>query len=148
MVQFSQLMGHNTAHSLIHANAVSFQGAGILLLGNSGSGKSDLSLRLIDQGGVLISDDYTSLSFQASTLCASPPENIAGKLEVRGIGIIDLPYKHNHPLHLVIMLCKNYERLPEPDYFIFQEHQLPKFTLNPFEISVINKIKLLINMYL
>ena len=58
--------------------------------GPSGSGKSDLALRLLDRGFTLVSDDQTIVSRDGDRLIASAPPNIAGKLEIRGIGIVDM----------------------------------------------------------
>ena len=75
----------------IHASCVELAGAGILLRGPSGSGKSDLALRLIDSGARLVADDRTDLVVEDGRLIASSPAPIAGKLEVRGVGILALP---------------------------------------------------------
>ena len=69
----------------LHATAVAIGGVAVLIEGPSGSGKSDLALRLIDRGAVLISDDQTLLIRAGSRLLARPPQTIAGKLEVRGV---------------------------------------------------------------
>ncbi|MGO4863291.1 HPr kinase/phosphorylase, partial [Campylobacter jejuni] len=67
------------------------RGVGVLIAGPSGSGKSDLALRLIDRGAVLVSDDYTLLHVEGGELHATAPVTIAGRIEVRGIGIVDRP---------------------------------------------------------
>src|SRR3546814_4210439 len=76
----------------IHANCVALDGRAILLMGNSGSGKSDLSLRLIDRGWSLVADDYVCLIPSGGKLLAKPPPNIAGRIEVRNVGLVELPY--------------------------------------------------------
>jgi serine kinase of HPr protein (carbohydrate metabolism regulator) len=88
-------------------------GRGVLIEGRSGSGKSDLALRLIDRGAKLVSDDYTVLLREGSALAARPPANIAGKIEVRGIGIVTMPHEASAPLALVVRLVDTPERLPE-----------------------------------
>jgi len=86
-----------------------------LIEGESGAGKSDLALRLIDRGATLISDDYTLLQRAGSELIASPPDTIAGKIEVRGLGLIDTPYVEKIPVALLIRLTDAPERLPLAD---------------------------------
>ena len=98
----------------IHATCVAIGGRGILIRGRSGSGKSDLALRLIDRGARLVSDDYTILSASGGRLRAAPPATIAGKLEVRGIGIVALDAERDVPICLVADLDNIPERLPEP----------------------------------
>lgn len=86
-----------------------------MIEGESGAGKSDLALRLIDRGATLISDDYTLLQRAGSELIASPPDTIAGKIEVRGLGLIDTPYVEKIPVALLIRLTDAPERLPLAD---------------------------------
>lgn len=97
----------------IHASCVAIAGRAVLITGPSGSGKSDLALRLIDRGATLVSDDYTSLSISKGRLIASPPETIAGLIEIRHIGIVHLPYAINVPVALVIGLEDRPERMPD-----------------------------------
>lgn len=99
--------------SLIHATSVAIGGHVVLLLGASGSGKSDLGLRLIDRGAALVSDDYTRLTRTGDTLLAAPPPEIAGRMEVRQIGIVTLPHVHNLPVALAIRLDDKPERMPD-----------------------------------
>jgi serine kinase of HPr protein (carbohydrate metabolism regulator) len=86
-----------------------------LIEGESGAGKSDLALRLIDRGATLISDDYTLLQRAGSELIASPPDTIAGKIEVRGLGLLETPYVEKIPVALLIRLTDAPERLPLAD---------------------------------
>lgn len=73
------------------ATAVAIGARAVLIEGPPGSGKSTLAAKLIDRGAVLIGDDAITLRTKGSQLIASPPPNIAGKLELRNVGIIDLP---------------------------------------------------------
>ncbi|HEX4737794.1 MAG TPA: HPr kinase/phosphatase C-terminal domain-containing protein [Allosphingosinicella sp.] len=97
----------------VHATCVAIGGRGVLIRGRSGSGKSDLALRLIDRDARLVSDDYTILSEQAGRVLARAPEKIAGKLEVRGVGIIEMEPASDVPVCLIIDLDKAPERLPD-----------------------------------
>jgi serine kinase of HPr protein (carbohydrate metabolism regulator) len=86
-----------------------------LIEGASGAGKSDLALRLIDRGAVLISDDYTLLQRAGSDLLASPPEKIAGQIEVRGLGILVTHHVEKVPVALLVRLTDAPERMPLAD---------------------------------
>jgi serine kinase of HPr protein (carbohydrate metabolism regulator) len=132
-------------HNAIHATAVVFDGLGMLLIGPSGSGKSDLALRLIDQGGTLISDDQTILSKEEQKLIASPPPNIKGLLEIRHIGIVPHDFVENVEIHLIISLqdYSNIPRYPEIHFEELEGIKLPLFYLDPFTISALAKVRTL-----
>jgi serine kinase of HPr protein (carbohydrate metabolism regulator) len=97
----------------VHATCVAIGGRGVLIRGRSGRGKSDLALRLIDRGARLVSDDYTILSASDGGIRAAAPATIAGKLEIRGIGIVELAAESDVPVCLVADLDDAPERLPE-----------------------------------
>ena len=97
----------------IHGTSVAVAGRAVVMEGVSGSGKADLALRLIDRGGVLISDDGTLLVRAGTQLVARVPETIAGKLEVRGIGIVELPHVNDVPLGPVVRLSSEIARMPD-----------------------------------
>lgn len=97
----------------LHASCVAIQGRAVLIEGGSGEGKSDLSLRLIDRGAVLVSDDYTICRRRGGALEGCAPANIAGKIEVRGIGIVEMPHLENAPIALLIMILESPPRLPD-----------------------------------
>lgn len=96
-----------------HASTVAVDGRAVLISGPSGSGKSDLALRLLDRGFTLVSDDQTIVRREGSKLIASAPPNIAGKLEIRGVGIVDMDTVKDVPLALVVQLTSEIERLPD-----------------------------------
>jgi serine kinase of HPr protein (carbohydrate metabolism regulator) len=85
----------------------------VLITGPSGSGKSDLALRLLDRGFTLVSDDRTIVKGDSGRLIASAPPNIAGKLEIRGIGIVDVERAEDTPVALVVELTSDMQRLPD-----------------------------------
>jgi serine kinase of HPr protein (carbohydrate metabolism regulator) len=97
----------------IHASCVAIDGRGVLISGPSGSGKSDLALRLIDRGAGLVSDDYTDLAATDGALIASAPDRIRGLIEVRGLGIVTLPALEGVPVALYVELGTTVPRLPE-----------------------------------
>ena len=119
----------------VHGSCAAKDGAGVLLLGPPGSGKSDLLLRLIGQGFSLVADDRVDISNGV----ARPPAAIAGLLEVRGFGIVRLPYVEA-PLALVVELSPLHERLPAPC-----QHgplKLPLVTVDPTAASAVERVKL------
>jgi len=97
----------------IHATAVAIEGWAVLLTGPSGAGKSDLALRLIDRGAVLVADDQVELAVVGGRLVASAPATIAGRMEVRGVGIVEMPCV-TAPVALAIALDRPVERMPDP----------------------------------
>src|ERR687898_3364772 len=76
----------------LHATCVELSGTGVVLLGASGCGKSDLALRLIDRGARLVADDLVTVERHGRRLIARAPEAIAGLMEVRGLGIMRLDH--------------------------------------------------------
>ncbi|MBW8840388.1 MAG: aldolase [Sphingomonadales bacterium] len=99
----------------LHVSSVAIDGRAILIEGASGAGKSDLALRLIDRGAVLISDDYTLLQRADGDLLASPPEKIAGQIEVRGLGVLLTHHVEKIPVALLVRLTDAPERMPLVD---------------------------------
>lgn len=74
----------------IHASLVDVYSTGVLLLGDSGIGKSEIALELIKKGHHLVTDDRVDVSFVRGKLYGEAPELLSGMMEVRGIGIIDV----------------------------------------------------------
>jgi len=99
----------------LHATTVSLDGHGALILGASGTGKSALALQLIALGAVLVADDRTLLTSDAKTVTASEPDAIAGKIEARGVGILNVPYAHSAQVVLAVDMGQHSaRRLPDP----------------------------------
>jgi serine kinase of HPr protein (carbohydrate metabolism regulator) len=129
---------------LVHGTTVAVEGAGVLLRGPSGSGKSDLALRLIDGGARLVADDQTELTRVTEGLVARSPASIAGRMEVRGVGILRVPTLPSALLRLVIDLVapERVERLPEPQFCDYLQCSVPLLMVAPFEASAAAKIRL------
>jgi HPr kinase/phosphorylase len=98
----------------IHASCVAIKGKGVLILGESGAGKSDLALRLMDDGARLVADDRTELMIERGRLYARAPKSIAGLIEVRGLGIVAQPFARKAVVALVVKLDAAPERMPKP----------------------------------
>ncbi|MEO3427653.1 RNase adapter RapZ [Pelagibius sp. CAU 1746] len=138
-----------TAAGLIHATAVAAadpEGGcwAVLLRGAPGAGKSDLALRLIDRGAVLVSDDQTRVEARDGRLLAGPPETIAGKLEVRGLGIVEQPYRQGVPVALLVDLkpAAQIERLPSEAHETIAGVRLQRIDLDPAQLSAPEKLRL------
>jgi len=99
----------------VHASTVAAEGRAVLISGPSGSGKSDLALRLLDRGFTLVSDDQTIVKRDGDRLLASPPPTLAGKLEIRGIGIVEVEHVAEIPIGLFVELTSDIQRLPDDD---------------------------------
>jgi serine kinase of HPr protein (carbohydrate metabolism regulator) len=136
-------MARALSSETLHATSVAIAGRAVLLSGPSGSGKSDLALRLIDRGGTLVSDDYTLVKRVDGRLVATAPTTIAGKMEVRGIGIVDLPSVSEAPVALLVDLFDRVERMPlDPLLRIVAGMQVPVLKVAPFEASAPIKVEL------
>lgn len=120
-----------------------------MLTGVSGSGKSDLALRLIDGGAALIADDVTELYRDGAHLLTrfprEAPIDLRGRLEVRGLGI--MPVRHvemSLPLILVAELVTSaaIQRMPEPAVAKYDGFGVALVQLAPFELSAAAKLRL------
>jgi serine kinase of HPr protein (carbohydrate metabolism regulator) len=126
----------------IHATCVATDAGGVLLLGPSGSGKSDLALRLIDRGAKLVSDDRVAVRREDGKLIAATPGALFGKLEVRGVGICDVPAQRETVIALIVHLGDEGERLPNAPTETLEGISLPLLRLAPHRASTPIKIEL------
>jgi serine kinase of HPr protein (carbohydrate metabolism regulator) len=127
----------------LHASSVAIGGKAVLIVGPSGSGKSDLALRLIDRGATLISDDQTLARLNGDNLIASSIGTIKGKIEVRGIGIVEMPSLSDIPIALIIDLRGAVERFPlDTGARNIAGRMVPVVALSPFEASAPIKVEL------
>lgn len=128
----------------VHASCVAIDGRGVLIAGPSGAGKSDLTLRLIDAGAMLVSDDYTVLTARDGTLYAAPPATIAGRIEVRGIGIVERPFVRDVPVALWVD-SGTPERMPDAMTHVVAGIALPAYTLALLEASAPARLHLMLD---
>lgn len=130
------------SRELLHATAVAINGNGVLLSGPSGSGKSDLALRLIDRGAILISDDGVLVDSDGPLIMLRTAPNIAGMIEMRGVGIIKMSFADGVPLRLAVALDKPAERLrPEGLTTKIAGCDVACLTQSAFEVSAALKIE-------
>ena len=137
---------------LLHATCVAMDGHGgpfgVLLRGPSGAGKSDLALRLIDRGARLVADDQCEVAREeraaGARLIARAPAEIAGALEVRGLGITEMPSLGQVPVALIVDLVapEAVKRLPEAAREEILGVDLPRLALNAFEAAAPAKLDL------
>jgi serine kinase of HPr protein (carbohydrate metabolism regulator) len=113
MNQMSLGTGPRLSAETLHASTVASDGRAVIITGPSGSGKSDLTLRLLDRGFTLVSDDQTIVKKDGSRVIASAPPTIAGKLEIRGIGIVEMERTDNVPVALIVELRSDIQRMPD-----------------------------------
>ena len=125
---------------LLHATCVAIAGRAVLIEGPSGSGKSDLALRLIDRGALLVADDQTEVRERDGVLYAGAPATIAGRLEVRGLGIVSVPYLTDVPLTLAVRAGAP-ERMPAPQERVIAGLRLPALTVAALEASAPVKVE-------
>jgi hypothetical protein len=136
-------MARALSSETLHATSVAIAGRVVLLCGPSGAGKSDLALRLIDRGGILVSDDYTLIKRTDGQLLATAPDTIRGKMEVRGLGIVAMPHVDDAPVALLADLFDKVDRMPLTPFFrAVAGMDVPVVKIAPFETSAPIKIEL------
>ena len=130
----------------IQSTSVVIDDNGVLILGDSGSGKSDLALRLIDSGATLISDDISICRKNSNNIYLYCPPEIKGLLEVREIGIITVPFVERIKLRLVVNLkSDNNERFPKDSSFRILGIKIPIINIEGKNSSAVAKIKVKLN---
>ncbi|HET6535415.1 MAG TPA: aldolase [Sphingomicrobium sp.] len=140
--------GPRLSAETLHASTVALDGRAVLIAGPSGSGKSDLALRLLDRGFALVSDDQTIVKRDGDRLIACAPPTIAGKLEVRGIGIVEIKQVDDVPLVLAVELTSDIERLPDDSRErVVLGLPLPLITIDAMTASAPSKVALALDRF-
>ena len=131
----------------IHASCVALSGAAVLLRGAPGAGKSDLALRLVDGGGMLVADDLCEIRRKGGRLLADLPAAVEprfrGRIELRGIGFLTLPYAGATPLSLVADLSSVAGDGDCLGKAVYLGVALPLVVLDPFHASAAARLRLL-----
>jgi HPr kinase/phosphorylase len=111
-----------TDQKTVHASAVLVGARAVLIRGPSGAGKSRLALELIEAAPAgslpfakLVGDDRVHLQAAGKRLLVRPAEALCGLIEVRGVGILRLPYEPCAVVGVVVDLAADADRLPEPE---------------------------------
>ena len=127
-----------------HATVVAIDGAGVMLRGPSGGGKSDLALRLIDAGALLVADDRCDLRREGGRVMVEAPPGLAGLLEVRGMGVVPARSTPRAPLVLVVDLvpAEAVARMPLAAVCALLGIEVPLVSLAAFEASSAAKVRL------
>ena len=96
----------------LYATAICWDGNAVVLMGESNIGKSDLALRLIDRGAMLVSDDQVALKREDDEIIVSAPEALRGKMELRYLGIYDFEFAEQATLKMAVKLGGTIDRFP------------------------------------
>lgn len=131
-------------NATVHGTCVAFGDIGILLRGVSGSGKSDLALRLIEAGAALVADDRVELRAGEDRLTAAAPAGLAGLMEIRGLGLVELPSVSDIPVELIADLVStaDMERLPATVWEECAGIRIRKVAVAPFEQTAVAKLRI------
>lgn len=134
----------------VNGTCIEIEGHGVLLRGPSGAGKSDMALRLISEGAYLIADDYTEIHRSHAQLVARAPANLAGLIEVRGLGILRMTARPHSALIACVDLVApdQVARTPPMEMTTIGTDgwRLPLFRLTPFEASATAKIRFAVRL--
>lgn len=128
----------------MHASFVLWRNKGILFRGKSGSGKSELALKFIEnKNAVLVADDVVELKVRQNKLWGSSPQNIRGLLEIRNVGISRYEYAEEATVSLLVNLLpakENLERLPKNKTENILGVEIPAIDLYAEDTTILEKI--------
>ena len=118
---------------IIHASSVDINGKGVVILGKSGAGKSNLAIKLISMGAKLISDDQTHFKFKENKIIISKPETTPNFIEARGIGLIKVPFVVSSKLFCFVKITNlELNRLPNAKNKYCFGKKIKLLEFNPF----------------
>ena len=131
---------------ILHAGLVALRVAGfwrgVLICGGSGSGKSDLALKALDEGFQLVADDRVIVWRSGRALFGRAPSPLAGLIEARGHGMLSNPSLSLAEIVLVATCAEEaIERMPDLETIEVAGARLPHVRLNPFETSATAKLR-------
>jgi len=140
------------AEVLVHATCIAIGATGVLVRGASGSGKSDLALRLLDRDNAepdtrtrLVSDDQVRLVAANDCVHAHTAPHLANKLEIRGVGIVHVPTISDVPVGLVVDTASGSEIVRMPDADALETRLLgisvPRLHLDLMSVSAVAKVR-------
>jgi serine kinase of HPr protein (carbohydrate metabolism regulator) len=112
---------------------------GVLIEGPSGAGKTDLALRCLAEGFRMVADDRTLLWVSGGRLYGRAPDALAGRVEVRGLDVLDEPAAPFAEVALIAR-CAAVERLPDPEFETRLGMTLPLLRVAPLEASAPQKL--------
>lgn len=139
---------HPTGHCTYPASCVSINGAAILITGESGIGKSELALALIDRGARLISDDQVALRCEDDRLFATPAQNIGGQIEVRNLGLMPMEPGPECPVALLVELNRVAPRwIERSDRRVILGIAIPQILLSPDSNVLPIKVEMALHAY-
>ena len=118
---------------IMHATSVDIDGKGVVILGKSGTGKSNLAVKLISMGAKLISDDQTKFKLKENTIIVSKPETTPNLIEARGIGLIKVPFVVSAKLFCFVKITNlELKRLPDAKKKSCFGKKIKMMEFNPF----------------
>lgn len=119
-------------HATVVATRLVGAWRGVLIRGRSGAGKSDLALRLMQNGWRLVGDDWVEVFACKGALYAVAPATIAGRMEVRGLGVVSRPFLPLTRIALSLHLTHEpVERMPEADQDVIDGIAIPRLVMDP-----------------
>lgn len=146
-----RVQDYQISSNKIHATLLAVADNGVLLLGKSGTGKSDLALRMIEhEKAVLVADDVVCLNLENGRLYGQADDKTAGLLEVRGLGVIPYPYRKNVAISLVVELvptAEEVERFPQKCKENILGLEIPKIALYAKHSSAVEKLCVGVRLY-
>ena len=130
---------------IIHASCVEFDDYAVVIRGESGRGKSELVWRVIEQGiGRLVADDQLILKVVDEQLRGSAPHNLAGLIEIHGLGLLNVPYVQTAKICLCVDLVDacSIVSMPPRDYEHIAGVYLPRLNFDMYGLGAPEKLRL------